>query len=758
MTAVWTIARRELKAMFDHPTGYILLVVYLVVNDFLFFRQAYLMHLATLRPMLDLLPWVFLFFVPAVTMRALAEETKTGTLEVVLAQPITEAELLVGKYAGQVLFLWIALALTLPVPVLLSLGADMQVGVVFAQYVGAALLAAGLAGVGVWASSLTRNQITAFIAAVAIMFVLVLVGLNPLIVGLPPLLSNVAADLGVLSHFENIGRGVIDLRDAVYFATLAAIFLLLAYLALMSRKLTRRGEAVKRLRLGVGMLVAAMVVLNLFGQEIGGRLDMTPGHAFTLSRATKQLVGRLPDLVTIKVFASNELPPEIAPTERDLRDMLSDYRSAGHGKIRVAYGDPASDSTFKHQAQALGIPPVQFNVVGRSELSVKQGYLGLAVEYAGKDKTIPFVQQTNDLEYRLTSDIRSLTTTQRPRVALATPAAAPPPMPEEQAPAGATFNQLRQGLGENYDVRPIELGSESLQLDSTKVVVVAGSPDSLSELERRQLADFLDDGGSALIMASGMRLPQQTYFATARTVPWNALLQPYGVTIRSDMVYDLASNERVAMPAQFGRILVQYPYWVEALSAKATPLNVETDGIFLPWSSSIDVSGARKGTVTPLFVTSKAAGVTVQQAFLEPTQKFPTDSLSRRVMAVQVNGLVGDTAQGHRGRHVVVGSDDFAGDRNVQNAPENLQLALSAVDWLAQDTALIGIRAKNREPPPLVFTSATLENFVKYANIIGVPLLLIAWGGMRMWRRKRLAERPFAVEPAELPQPEGGAA
>jgi hypothetical protein len=94
----------------------------------------------------------------------------------------------------------------------------------------------------------------------------------------------------------------------------------------------------------------------------------------------------------------------------------------------------------------------------------------------------------------------------------------------------------------------------------------------------------------------------------------------------------------------------------------------------------------------------------------------------------------------------------------VQNAPENLQLALSAVDWLAQDTSLIGIRAKDRTPPPLVFTSATLQDFVKYANVIGVPLVLIFWGGVRLWRRKRLAERPYREEVAEVPQPEGGAA
>ena len=88
MNAIWTVARRELKALFDQPTGYILLVVFLAINDFLFFRQAYLFRVASLRPMLDLLPWMFLFFIPAVTMRSFAEDIRTGTIEVVLAQPI----------------------------------------------------------------------------------------------------------------------------------------------------------------------------------------------------------------------------------------------------------------------------------------------------------------------------------------------------------------------------------------------------------------------------------------------------------------------------------------------------------------------------------------------------------------------------------------------------------------------------------------------------------------------------------------------
>ena len=133
MKAIWTITRRELRSMFDHPMGYILLVVFVGVNDFLFFRQAFLLGVATLRPMLELLPWLMLFFGPAVTMRALAEDIRAGTLEVVLAQPISELELLLGKYVGQLLFIWLGLALTVPIPIGFSFGADLPAGVITAQ-------------------------------------------------------------------------------------------------------------------------------------------------------------------------------------------------------------------------------------------------------------------------------------------------------------------------------------------------------------------------------------------------------------------------------------------------------------------------------------------------------------------------------------------------------------------------------------------------------------------------------------------------
>jgi len=732
MNAIKAIARRELRALFDQPTAYILLVVFLGVNDFLCFRQVELYGVASLRPMLDLLPWLLLFLVPAVTMRALAEDARSGIIEVVLAQPITELELLIGKYVGQVLFLWIALAATITIPLGLAFGAHMDIGVLIAQYLGAALLAAGLAGIGVWSSSVTKNQVTAFIVGVLVMFALVLVGLDPLLVGLPAALGDVAASLGVLPHFQQIARGVIDLRDAVYFVTLAAVFLALAYLGLAGRKLAPAGEELRRLRLGTSLAVVGLVVLNLFGRHIGGRLDLTPGGEYSLSRATKTMLKQLPDLVTIKLFASSSLPPEIAFLRRDVDDLLGDYRSAGRGKVRVVVLDPTHDSSAARQAEALRIPPVQFNVVGQGSLQMKEGYLGLAVQFANDTRQIPFIRKSDDLEYRLTSFIRELTQTSKPVLGWIRAG-------EGGSPNGdVSFGTVQEALGRSYDLRTIALAADTSIPAQAKVLVLSGSVDSVPPGQLAPLQAFLARGGNILLMAGGMTRAPQGQFAMSRPVGWNALTRALGVSIRSDMVYDIAANAQVGLPSQFGQVVLPYPLWPRGISTKASVIDAELPSVLLPWTSSIDTAGAPKGTVTPLLVTSKLAGLMQQNVILSPQQDFSRTNTAQRILAVQVQ-----PKSPGAGRLVVVGNGDFASDHFAQNSPENAVFVLNAVDWLAQDEALISIRSKDRTPPPLAFTNAALRGAVRYGNIIGVPLVVALFGALRLARRRARTRQPY---------------
>jgi ABC-type uncharacterized transport system involved in gliding motility auxiliary subunit len=730
MSRILTIARREVRSLFDQPTGYVLLVVFLAINAFMFFRNAYLSNTASLRPMLDFLPWVFLFFVPAVSMRSLAEDNRGGMLEIVLSHPVSEAELILGKYLGVVAVLLGALATTLLIPVGLELGGDVQWGPVIAQYLGAALLAAGFAGVGLWASSMTKSQITAFILAVAVMFALILVGLDPLLVGLPPTIGTIAARLGVLTHFESIARGVIDLRDVLYFLSLAAVFLVLAYAVLMRRRLAPAGPAVRQLRLGSLLLVAILIALNLAGGQIGGRLDLTPGNAYTLSRATKDIARSPGDLVTIKLFSSAELPAEFSLTKRDVTDLLRDLRAAGKGKIRVIERDPASSPTVADEARTLGIVPVQFNVVGQSELQVKEGYFGMVIQYADKHETIPFIQRSDDLEYRVASTIRNLSKVSKPKIALLTD------------PQAGSYGGLRTELEKSYVVETPLLSDSTPLAQDYAAVIVASTRDTISGAEIGKVKAYLDGGGKLMVLESGMTVSQQGPFASARPVAFNAVLEPYGVAINQDMVYDLRANQMVGVPTNFGRLLRPYPYFLRAQSTKSSAVNAELAELGLAWASSIDTAKAQPGTVTPLFVTSDAAGVSAGTAMIDPSQDFPSTNLGTRLLSVQV------TPKDAKGaRLIVVGSSLVASDEFGRRSPENLIFTLNAADWLAQDESLIAIRAKDRRPPPLVFTSTTLKQGVKYFNVAGLPVIIAIIGIARMIRRRKLATLPY--RPAE---------
>jgi ABC-type uncharacterized transport system involved in gliding motility auxiliary subunit len=292
-------------------------------------------------------------------------------------------------------------------------------------------------------------------------------------------------------------------------------------------------------------------------------------------------------------------------------------------------------------------------------------------------------------------------------------------------------------------VRDIELSDSTQPGPDVVALVLAGTPDSLAPAELQRLEAFLNRGGSALVLASGMEVSQRAPTAQPRPVAWNALLRPLGVTIRSDMVYDLLANEVIPLPTDFGRVLQVYPFFIRAQSTRASPVNQDLGAVVLTWASTIDTTGATKGTLTPLFGSSQAAGTFTNVTTIAPTQDFPQTELRPRLLAVMVTPPPAPEGGQPRGRVVVVGSLDFATDRFVRTAPENLAFTLNAIDWLAQDEDLIAIRSKDRRPPPLLFESRAIREGVKYANLVGLPLLVGLVGVVRLIRRRRRTREPY---------------
>jgi len=227
---------KEFRSFFSSPVAYIFIISFLLVTTWLFFRTFFLMNQSSLRAFFSFLPWVFLFLAPAITMRSWAEEKKLGTIEMLMTLPVRDYEIVLGKFLSGFVFLVVALCLTFPLPVTVIALGYPDPGPIWGGYLGSFLLGGAYLSVGLFASSLTENQIVAFILAIVICFVLLIVGENFVLLNMPNTLVSVFSYLGLGAHFESIGRGVIDSRDIVYYLSVIGFFLYLNQLSIESRK------------------------------------------------------------------------------------------------------------------------------------------------------------------------------------------------------------------------------------------------------------------------------------------------------------------------------------------------------------------------------------------------------------------------------------------------------------------------------------------------------------------------------------------
>ncbi|GBU23033.1 ABC-type transport system involved in multi-copper enzyme maturation, permease component [Fibrobacteres bacterium R8-0-B4] len=236
MNTVAVIFKKEFVSYFISPIAYVFIVVFLIGTNFMYFQPFFLINQADMRNYFGLLPWVFLFFVPAITMRGWAEEKKSKTIELLLTWPVSDAQVVLGKFFASLAFLAITVALSVTIPVTLFIIGNPDPGPIIGGYAGALLLGAAYLAIGLWVSSHTENQIVAFILAWVAMFLLIIIGHPIVIMKTPSALVPLFSFLGLFTHFESIERGVIDTRDVIYYLSMAGVFLFLNAQSLGGRK------------------------------------------------------------------------------------------------------------------------------------------------------------------------------------------------------------------------------------------------------------------------------------------------------------------------------------------------------------------------------------------------------------------------------------------------------------------------------------------------------------------------------------------
>lgn len=530
-------------------------------------------------------------------------------------------------------------------------------------------------------------------------------------------------------------------------------------------KTTTRKNLKKEFFIYLGILILIIITVNFISNRLFTRIDLTKNKTYTLSSISKEIVKNLNDKVIIRAYFSDNLPAPYNNVSRDVKDLLSDYRSYSGGNLDyefVSTADESETNETEKEAQKFGIQPVQLQVFENDKYEVKRVLMGMVINYIGKSETIPFVQNVASLEYELTSKIKKLSTEKKKKIGF---------LSGHGEYEYTKFNTITSTLNSNYDVVPVNLGSNSPVPEDIQVLIVFGPKAEFPEWHQYLIDQYIMRGGNVAWLINKMvpNFQQEIALASVMDIKLDEMLVNYGIRINGDMVRDVQCSA-VTLQTQIGFPLqISYPYFplISNINREISAFrNIQS--VTLPFVSSIDLSAADgKGLdVKPLLTSSDKSGKTDNFVVINFEQfqnltKQSADSVFNSkgfVLGAAYTGKFSsyfagkpvpkDTAPNSppitieqknqseiESKMLVIGDADFA---NEENRPQkdNLIFFVNMVDYLADDVGLTEIRSKDASEAPIQETSPATKSFIKYFNLLFPPLAVVIIG-LILWSRKK---------------------
>ncbi len=556
----------------------------------------------------------------------------------------------------------------------------------------------------------------------------------------------------------------------------------------------------RRLKYGVSSAAAAVILagiliaINIIGLRFFLRADLTQGKEFTISPSTKQILHRLDDLVTVKVYFSKKLPPQMATLRTEIEDILKEYEVYSKGKLQVRFLDPSSKPEIAQEAQALGIPELQMNVMEKDQYQVSNVFMGIGVLYGDKNQAIPVVQDVSTLEYDLTSAIVKLTRKDEKTIGFLTG--------HDEKDLSKDFQSVQQALSTEFRVRPVSLnGGRTPVPDDINCLVVAG-PKNIGDREKYEIDQFIMKGGRAVFMVDPISLNTQAGLeAMPETSGLEDLLSSYGVGIRSAVVCD-PRNSMASFQAGYIAYTTPYPLWPKVVGKdldSRNPITSRLESITFPWTAPLEVKVAAapgsgstptapadspqpKVQATVLARSTNKAWLQSRQYDLNPQSAQLQMGRPAGEMFPLAVALSGEFQSYYAGKPVpaagpaaaepgqaappapadaptvtsspltqivVVGNSNFSDNTFLRMFPENLLFLQNALDWMNLGNDLIAIRSRGATERPIKELSAGARTAIKILLTFGVPALVVLFGLLRgVVRRKSREQSIQAYRPA----------
>ena len=486
------------------------------------------------------------------------------------------------------------------------------------------------------------------------------------------------------------------------------------------------------------LILAILVLINIVSFYYYFRIDLTEDGIYSLSRASKEILKSLDETVTVTAYFTEDLPPQLAKTKNDFKDLLIEYNSASKGNVVYEFINPNEDQTIEAKAFQEGIRPVIINAREKDQIKQQKVYLGAVIRLGEEQDIIPIIQPGSAMEYDLSSSIKKLSIIDKPRIGW---------VQGHGEPSVAATSQANKELSILYDVEEIDLENDTMDLSAYKALAIVAPLDTITDREFMKLDQYLANGGDLFVGINRVDGNMQQARGESIETGLERWLSAKGITVESSFVVDANCGSVTVRQQQMGFTFntnIPFPYLPIITNFADHPITKGLESVIFPFVSPIAFTGDTTIQYTPIARSSEKSGYQAAPLTFEVNKKWSDADFKfpeQVVAAIFSGNFSGDALS----NIIVISNGTFAvngeGQQAQQLQPDNVSLFVNSIDWLADETGLIDLRTKEVTSRPLDQVSDGKKAFLRWLNFMLPIILIIAYGLIRYQSRRRIRNK-----------------
>ncbi|WP_323757235.1 gliding motility-associated ABC transporter substrate-binding protein GldG [Roseivirga sp.] len=800
---MWAIYKKEVQQFLNSLVAYVVIGVFLSGIGLLMwvFPETSVLDYgyAQLDTLFSLGPFVYMFLIPAITMRMLAEERKSGTLELLLTRPLSDFQIILGKYmAAFTLVIFSVLPTLVYYYSVYQLGnpaGNLDTPGIIGSYIGLILLGGVFTSIGLFASALSENQIVAFILAVFFCF-FTFTGISALADIFTGQTALYIDEMSLSFHYDAMSRGLIDSRNLVYFLSTITIVLLLTSLKFAARRMSFKPHRIKAIRVfGLGLFVVFAV--NVVAANFFWRFDLTEEKRYTLQDPTKELLRKLNQPLHVEVLLGTDLPTEFQRFQKSIVETIEELGVYSNQPIYYSINDPGAASTETERNKNYqawmdsGLSPTRIFDNDNGTDVQKLIFPYVVLRYGDRTSSVLLLkgnqgasfeaklnQSLEGIEYELATGIQRIADIDRKRIGL---------LQGHGELDSLNIYWFARDFSEAFDIVPVNL-SETEELKNFDVIIMAKPTKAFSREDKFKIDQHLMHGGKAIFMVDALGVDMRQAggvgtFGLPYTLDLDDLFFRYGIRLKKDFVLDVQNFGRYPVLMDDSQTItnLRWPFFFGASWFSEHPITRNLDAIYTRFTSTLDTVAAQGIKKTPLMFTSQytrilnaPAPVSFEEiaAENEPslyqggqhpiayllegefeslfknrvlpkegvnTIDFKSDSPDTKILIVGDGDIIRNEMQ--RGVPLDLGFNPYA-EGQEKTVFANKDFMMNALMYLMDDDGLIQARNKEIKLRPLDRIRAQNEKLKwQLINLVGPIVLLVLFGLIRNFIRVRKYSR-----------------